>query len=32
MDLHNQIMNIPVDNRKHLDAVSGAGAGAYKVC
>lgn len=30
MNLHNEIMNIPVDNRKHLDAVSGAGAAAYK--
>ena len=30
MNLHNDIMNIPVDNRKHLDAVSAAGAAAYK--
>lgn len=30
MKLHNEIMNIPVDNRKHLDAVSAAGAAAYK--
>lgn len=30
MKLHNDIMNIPVDNRKHLDAVSAAGAAAYK--
>lgn len=30
MNLHSEIMNIPVDNRKHLDAVSGAGAAAYK--
>lgn len=29
MNLHSEIMNIPVDNRKHLDAVSGAGAAAY---
>lgn len=31
MNLHNEIMNIPVDNRKHLDAVSSAGAAAYKL-
>ena len=30
MKLHNEIMNIAVDNRKHLDAVSAAGAAAYK--
>lgn len=31
MNLHSEIMNIPVDNRKHLDAVSSAGAAAYKI-